>query len=148
MDWQKYTRGLPYTVRQQPGPNNSLGEIKFIFPNRHFVFLHDTPSRALFGKSARAFSSGCIRVEHPFELAEKLLDDPENWDMAALERVRDSRKTQRIPVPERTPVLLVYLTASTDDSGAPAFFDDVYGRDPALLEALSGDVVIAGIEGY
>ena len=88
IDWQSLEGGFPYAIRQEPGPKNALGEIKFIFPNEHAVFLHDTPNRSLFARPERAFSSGCIRVENPFELAELILNDPAKWDQAALLKVR------------------------------------------------------------
>ena len=140
VDWSQYSRGVPYTLRQEPGPNNALGRIKFIFPNEHFVFLHDTPSRGLFDRSARAFSSGCIRVENPLELAELLLRDPDKWSQADLQAVLDSRQTQRVNLRPREPVLILYLTASLDLDGGIRFAKDVYGRDAELLPALNGPV--------
>jgi murein L,D-transpeptidase YcbB/YkuD len=106
VDWQAYSRGIPYSIRQEPGPKNALGEIKFIFPNEHFVFLHDTPSRNLFDRPERTFSSGCIRVDKPFELAQLLLNEPGKWNQETLGAVRDSRKTQRIRTPKGTSVLI------------------------------------------
>jgi len=141
IDWQSYTRGIPYSIRQEPGPDNALGEIKFIFPNKHFVFLHDTPNRSLFARPDRAFSSGCIRVEHPFELAELMMNDPGQWNQAALKEVRDSRQTRRINTP-RLPVLILYLTASLQPDGEARFLKDIYGRDAAVLAALDGEVLI------
>lgn len=142
IDWQSYSRGIPYSIRQEPGPGNALGEIKFIFPNKHFVFLHDTPNRALFSRPERPFSSGCIRVEHPFELAELLLNEPTRWNQESLKAVRDSRKTQRISTHDRTAVLILYLTASIEADGRARFLSDVYKRDAKLLEALNGPVQI------
>ena len=87
IDWQSMNaNNFPYILRQRPGPDNALGQVKFIFPNKHFVFLHDTPSRALFDHSERAFSSGCIRVENPLDLAERLLADRPEWDRAAIDK--------------------------------------------------------------
>ena len=142
VDWSKYSRGVPYTLRQEPGPNNALGLVKFIFPNKHFVFLHDTPGRGLFGRAERTFSSGCIRVENPFELAELLLDDADNWDADAIQATVDSRQTRRVNLRQPFPVLILYLTAVVDPREPPRFMKDVYNRDPALLEALNGDVEI------
>ena len=142
VDWQSYSRGIPYSIRQEPGPGNALGEIKFIFPNKHFVFLHDTPSRQLFSRPDRTFSSGCIRVEHPFKLAETLLNEPTRWNQESLEAVRDSRKTQRISTRDRTSVVILYLTASIEADGRARFLSDVYKRDAKLLEALNGPVRI------
>ena len=142
INWKSYSRGIPYTIRQEPGPKNALGEIKFIFPNKHFVFLHDTPGRGLFDRAERTFSSGCIRVENPFELAELVLNDPKKWDRQALQRVRDTRQTQRINTPNQVMVLILYLTASIERDGRPRFLKDVYNRDARLLKALDGPVRI------
>jgi murein L,D-transpeptidase YcbB/YkuD len=90
VDWSQYTRGVPYTLRQDPGPNNALGTVKFIFPNKHFVFLHDTPHRELFDYPERAFSSGCIRIEDPLRLAELLLNDPQRHTRQDLQAIVDS----------------------------------------------------------
>jgi murein L,D-transpeptidase YcbB/YkuD len=103
--------------------------------------MHDTPNRSLFAQPDRTFSSGCIRVEHPFELAELIMNEPGKWDQAALKQVRDSRETRRINTP-RLPVLILYLTASLQPDGRPRFLKDVYGRDAALLAALNGEVII------
>ena len=142
VDWSKYSRGVPYTLRQEPGPENALGLVKFIFPNEHFVFLHDTPSRGLFARAERTFSSGCIRVEHPFELAELLLDDAANWNAEAIQATIDSRQTRRVNLREPFPVLILYLTAIVDPGEPPHFMKDIYDRDTALLEALNGEVTI------
>ncbi len=88
VDWARLTAGnFPYTLRQGPGPDNALGRVKFLFPNPYSVYLHDTPSKALFEKEERAFSSGCIRVQRPLELAELLLDDPKAWNAETIARV-------------------------------------------------------------
>jgi murein L,D-transpeptidase YcbB/YkuD len=144
VNWQDYTMGVPYTLRQEPGPRNALGRIKFIFPNEHFVFLHDTPSRGLFDRAERAFSSGCIRVENPMAFAELLmdLDDQSDWDQAALEKVLDTRQTRRIHMKTPMPVLILYLTASVDTGNRVLFMRDVYDRDAELLQALDSDVRI------
>jgi len=142
VDWNQYSRGVPYTLRQDPGPNNALGTVKFIFPNEHFVFLHDTPHRELFDYPERAFSSGCIRVEDPYRLAELLLDDPKQYPRSRFEEIVASKTTQRVKLAARTPVLILYLTAGTDSEGKLRFFKDIYDRDPSVLDALNGPVVI------
>lgn len=142
VDWNKYTRGVPYTLRQDPGPNNSLGTVKFIFPNKHFVFLHDTPHRELFSQDQRNFSSGCIRVQDPFRLAELIMDDPAKYNRTTFESIVDSRKTQRINLATKMPVIIVYLTASIDGDGEVRFYNDIYNRDQKVLDALDGPVVI------
>jgi murein L,D-transpeptidase YcbB/YkuD len=142
VDWNKYTRGLPYTLRQDPGPENALGTVKFIFPNKHFVFLHDTPSRELFDRPERAFSSGCIRVEDPLKLAELLLNDPQQYSRSRLESIIASRRTQRINLEPKIPVVIMYLTAGLDGDGGLMFLKDIYDRDRKVLDALDGPVVI------
>jgi murein L,D-transpeptidase YcbB/YkuD len=132
---------------QDPGPNNALGRIKFMFPNPHFVFLHDTPSRSLFERSERAFSSGCIRVERPFELARWLLDDDTKWDDDAIQRVVDSRKTETVLLPRRVPVILMYWTIDLREDQRVGFKRDLYERDGAVLEALAGDFVVHRVPG-
>ena len=136
IDWSKYSgRNFPYILRQEPGPSNALGLVKFIFPNEHFVFLHDTPSKNLFGRTDRAFSSGCIRIERPFELAELLLEGVADWNRAKIDAVIDSGRTETVFLARPLPVLMVYLTADFFD-GQMLFKNDIYKRDPALLKAL------------
>jgi len=126
-------------VRQRPGANNALGKIKFLFPNRFNVYLHDTPSQALFSRSVRTFSHGCIRVEKPLDLAEYLLRDDPAWTRAKIESVLGDGRERWLAVPRPLPVHLVYWTAWVDDKGALQFRKDVYGRDRPLLEMLAGD---------
>ena len=142
VNWSQYSRSVPYTLRQTPGPHNALGTVKFIFPNKHFVFLHDTPHRELFDRPERAFSSGCIRVEDPLKLAELLLDDPAKHNRSSLQAVIDSRKTQRIHLKPKIPVVIVYLTAGLGEEGEIVFMHDVYNRDQRVLDALNGPVHI------
>jgi murein L,D-transpeptidase YcbB/YkuD len=130
---------FPYRIVQRPGPRNALGRIKFIFPNPHLVFLHDTPSRGLFERTDRAFSSGCIRVEKPFELAELLLDDPAQWSLEQVVAAVDSKATRRVNLPERVPVILLYWTVSFEEDGAIRFKKDLYDRDAPILEALDAE---------
>jgi len=137
IDWRLYPDSpFAYMIRQQPGPDNALGRIKFMFPNKHAIYLHDTPSRSLFNHNARAFSSGCIRVEHPFEFAEQLLDD-NAWDKKRLLGVVESRETTRINLNRPVTVLLLYWTVDADDDGGVIFKQDVYDRDPAILRELN-----------
>jgi murein L,D-transpeptidase YcbB/YkuD len=139
IDWKAYGRSIPYSLRQEPGPANSLGRIKLMFPNRYAVYLHDTPAKTLFDKPERDFSSGCIRVDDPLALAALVLDDPQ-WDRGALEAAIATGKTRRVQLRKPMPVLLVYLAAVADRSGTVRFYRDVYDRDAALLAALDGPV--------
>lgn len=137
VDWATVSAGrFPYIVRQRPGPQNALGMVKFIFPNRHFVFLHDTPNRELFDRSARNFSSGCIRVEDPFKLAELVMDDPRTWSRSSFDEVLATRKTRTIHLDEPLAVYVIYWTAMALADGTVQFFEDVYGRDKVVLEEL------------
>ena len=142
VDWTKYKNSAPYTFRQTPGPHNSLGTVKFIFPNEHFVFLHDTPHRELFVKSERNFSSGCIRVENPFDLAELILNDPVKYNRSALDAILETRETQRVNLRPKVPVIILYITASIGADGDIRFYKDIYDRDQKLLDVLNGPVVI------
>ena len=143
IDWANVTpKTFPYMLRQRPGPTNALGRIKFIFPNEHFVFLHDTPSRELFGRDERAFSSGCIRVEHPFELAEILLRSDPKWTHESLERAVADEKSVTVSLPQPLPVLILYLTAVAFDGGKEfTFLRDIYDRDQTVLSALNAGFV-------
>jgi murein L,D-transpeptidase YcbB/YkuD len=137
IDWSQYTaRNFPYTLRQEPGANNALGVVKFMFPNKHLVYLHDTPSQSLFEKETRTFSSGCIRVEHPLALAELLLDDPATWNQARIAEVIKSQETKTVYLRQPIPVLLLYWTTMVDADNQVLFMPDVYGRDAAILENL------------
>ena len=140
VDWPRAAAGyFPYILRQEPGPENALGRVKFMFPNRHAIYIHDTPSKSLFAHDERTFSSGCIRVERPFELAELLLGDPERWDQEGIKQVLDTRRTQRVYLKDPLPVLILYWTAEADDKGRVYFRRDVYGRDERVLEALEDE---------
>jgi murein L,D-transpeptidase YcbB/YkuD len=143
VDWTRYPESpFPYRLVQDPGPSNALGRVKFMFPNDHLVYLHDTPSRSLFERSERAFSSGCIRVEQPFELARVLLNDPEAWSDESIARVVESRETQTIFLPKRETVLLLYWTVNLLEEDRVGFKRDLYDRDGPLLEALAGDFAL------
>jgi murein L,D-transpeptidase YcbB/YkuD len=131
-DWS--ARNPPYRLVQRPGPDNALGRIKFMFPNEHAVYLHDTPSRDLFERDSRAFSSGCIRVEDPFELAEQLLGARGRERLDALTA---TGRTQTVFLEKPMTVMLLYWTAEVDADGQVTFFPDVYGRDPGVVAALA-----------
>jgi L,D-transpeptidase YcbB len=136
IDFSRYTaRSFPWTFRQEPGPRNPLGSIKIMFPNRHNVYLHDTPSRQLFAREERLFSHGCIRVEHPVELAALMLDDAA-WSADALRVGIAAGATRAIPLRRPVTVLVQYWTAGADRHGELHLYRDVYGRDAALLDAL------------
>ncbi|WP_256737653.1 L,D-transpeptidase family protein [Pseudomonas sp. dw_358] len=134
VDW-KTAHGL--TLRQDAGPENSLGQVVIRFPNPYAIYLHDTPHRELFNREMRATSSGCIRVEHPLQLVELLFNDPEHWDAAAIQAQLATGKTTNIHLPVKVPVLLAYWTVDPGEQGRVAFKPDVYGQDQVLLRALN-----------
>ena len=142
INWPATGSRPPYIFRQGPGPKNALGRIKFMFPNPHSIFLHDTPSRGLFDRADRTFSSGCIRLDDPLSLAEIVLANPARWNRATLEAAIATGKTQSVRLPKPWPILILYWTAELDGEGRVRFLPDVYGRDAQLLQALNGDVVI------
>ncbi len=128
-------------LRQRPGPKNALGEVKFIFPNEHNVYLHSTPAKTLFAKSRRDFSHGCIRVADPVGLAEWLLSDQPAWNRQAIEQAMGKGAPTRVPVSQRTPVWILYITALVDEpSGDLYFWEDIYGLDGTLARKLGHDL--------
>jgi murein L,D-transpeptidase YcbB/YkuD len=136
IDWSQYSgKSFPYQLRQKPGPNNALGRVKFMFPNKHAVYLHDTPSKNLFEPESRAFSSGCIRIENPLELAQLLLG--KGWDDERIQQIIKSKKTRTVKLPKPVPVILFYLTALPATDGEFHALKDIYNRDQAVLEALN-----------
>ena len=140
VDWAGVGAGrFPYQLRQRPGTNNALGRVKFMFPNPHNVYLHDSPAHSLFGRSVRAFSHGCIRLSRPLELAEQVLrvGGVKGWTKERIDDVVASTKTTVVNLREPLPVHITYLTAWVDD-GVANFRQDIYGHDAKLLAALEG----------
>lgn len=126
-------------LREDPGPLNALGRIKFMFPNRFNIYLHDTPHREHFSRSVRAFSSGCIRLEEPLDLALYVLDDL-GWTSERIRQAVNSGSRQVISLPRPLPVYLVYWTTWVEADGTVHFRDDVYGRDRLLRTALTTEI--------
>ena len=148
IDWTRSRRsGFPYQIVQSPGTDNPLGRMKFMFPNPHAVYLHDTPARGLFEKSGRAFSSGCIRLERPLELAVLLLGDPEHWDAPAIRAAIETGVTRTLPLKRQVPVMLLYFTAEADADGVARFNPDLYGRDAGVLAALDATFRFTPVDG-
>jgi murein L,D-transpeptidase YcbB/YkuD len=137
VDWQNL-KGFPYLVRQPPGPDNALGLVKFMFPNPHYVFLHDTNHRDLFDRTRRTFSSGCVRVRNPFDLAERLLAGQDGWDPGRIEQVVASGNTTRVNLERPLRILITYSTAMATPVEV-YFKPDIYQRDAPVLTALNGD---------
>jgi murein L,D-transpeptidase YcbB/YkuD len=132
LNWSQYHKSLPYNFRQKPGVNNSLGKIKFLFPNNYSIYLHDTPSQELFGETNRAFSHGCIRVQNPRNLAEYILRNDPKWTIKDIENVLKTDIEKKISIKPVVPVYLLYLTAWVDHSGQLNFRKDIYGLDKKL----------------
>ncbi len=137
IDWAQITaRNFPFRLRQDPGPWNALGKVKFMFPNKFNVYLHDTPSKELFEKTSRSFSSGCIRIEKPIELAEFVLKGDAQWTRETLLAALNRNTEQTVRLPERIRVYLLYWTVWVDEDRSIQFRSDVYGRDDILYSAL------------
>jgi murein L,D-transpeptidase YcbB/YkuD len=126
------TKVYQYLLRQEPGPKNSLGRIKFMFPNDYGVYLHDTPSKELFNRVVRTFSHGCIRIEKPLDLAEYVLRDAkQQWTRDTILAALDKQKQKIIWLSEAIPVYIHYCPAWVDDDGDVQFRNDIYGYDNA-----------------
>jgi len=137
VDWAVITSAdFPFRLRQDPGPLNALGHLKFMFLNKFNVYLHDTPARPLFEESQRDFSHGCIRIQQPIELAVYLLRQDPRWNRDALLRALDTAVDRTVPLPEPMPIHLLYWTAWADEDGTIQFRRDIHGRDAPLLTAL------------
>ncbi|MDQ2076089.1 murein L,D-transpeptidase [Marinimicrobium sp. ABcell2] len=141
VQWSKLSpRNFPYRLRQSPGPQNALGQVKFMFPNRHNVYLHDTPARGLFAEDDRALSSGCIRVEDPQRLTLWLLSERANlMSPERIGRTFESGQETTVRLNRPLPVHLLYWTAWVDDQGRIQYRGDVYQRDQALINALNSE---------
>ncbi len=127
-----------YRLRQAPGPLNPLGQVKFMFPNEHNIYLHDTPTGHLFDNAERGFSHGCIRLERPLDLAEYLLQGDPDWDAERIRRtIESSDQETTVQLPQDIPVHLTYFTAWVGNDGLVHFRDDLYGHDQRLAEALA-----------
>jgi L,D-transpeptidase YcbB len=146
VDWSG-VRGFPFVVRQEPGPNNALGRVKFMFPNQYHVYMHDTPTRDLFERADRTFSSGCIRLEHPLELARILLAETGEWSEAVIDRTLADGRPRTVTLPRPLTVLLIYATA-VPENGRILFLSDVYGRDARVLAALDDEFTFSPPAGY
>ncbi|MEX2511752.1 MAG: L,D-transpeptidase family protein [Cyclobacteriaceae bacterium] len=137
IDWDNITSSnFPFMIRQDPGRQNSLGLIKFMFPNKYNVYIHDTPARELFAREDRALSSGCIRIQKPHELAELLLMDQSLWTKDRIGMALNSGREQTVVLKNKIPVILLYLTFWTDSLYVPMVRKDIYKRDDTLYQLL------------
>ncbi len=145
--WDRYRSGVfPYRIVQDPGPENPLGMLKFDMPNRYGVYLHDTPAKQLFEQTRRAFSSGCVRVDQPLQLAILLLDDPEHWNEEALRAAIATGETRVLAAKRQVPVVALYLTAEADADGVLYFRPDLYGRDAKVAAAMAAAFRFAPVD--
>ncbi|MBP9083068.1 MAG: L,D-transpeptidase family protein [Bacteroidia bacterium] len=139
INWIHYTKHFPYIIRQKPGKNNSLGAIKFLFPNSYEIYMHDTPEKSLFGETTRTFSHGCIRLEEPFKLAEFLLREDSSWTRGKITAVMDGGKQSFVKLKNKVPVFIAYFTTWVDRNGNLNFRDDVYHHDDKMKQLLFAD---------
>ena len=141
INWSHYSenRWFPFKLEQSPGKHNSLGQIKFMFPNKYRIYLHDTPEKNLFAKQVRTYSAGCVRVSNPYELAGRMLQADGNWSAEKIKKLVDAGETQRIPLKNKWPVYLMYWTAWVDDSGIVNFRKDVYQRNKMIASGPEPD---------
>ena len=139
IDWRTVTAdSFPYRLRQRPGPWNPLGSIKFMLPNEYAIYLHDTPSRALFERTERTYSSGCIRVGNAVALAEWVLaGNRDAWDREQIETAITSQETRTVVLEDPTPVFIVYFTAYSADTGELVLQRDIYDRDAGINKAMN-----------
>ncbi len=140
IDWGRYGQdSIPFGIRQPPGPGNALGRVKFMFPNEHSIYMHDTPARSLFKKSVRAFSHGCVRLQKPMKFAEIILGT-QGWTPERIKAAIASGENQTIFLDQKIPVYLGYYTAWADADGNVKTRDDVYSRDRTLQQALEQNI--------
>jgi murein L,D-transpeptidase YcbB/YkuD len=137
IDWAKVNpKTFPYTVRQEPGESNSLGLAKFMFPNKHSVYIHDTPSRSLFEREDRALSHGCIRIQRPFDFAKFLLSHDPTWTDERIREAMRQPKEVTVTLNRKIPVAIIYMTYWANGGGEMYFRKDIYGRDAEIAKAL------------
>lgn len=131
INWYQYGGKVPYSVRQTPSEANALGELKILFPNKHAIYMHDTPSKSLFQRDARAFSHGCVRLSDPRAMAAAVLGKPVDH---VADKIRQGHSSEKVT--RKIPVYVAYFTAWPDQTGKVEYFDDVYDRDSRLMKAL------------
>ena len=139
IDWWEYSATMPFGIRQPPGPTNALGRVKFLFPNKQSIYMHDTPARNLFNNKVRAFSYGCIRLKKPMEFA-KLILGTEGWSPERIEAAIATGENKPIKLKTKIPVYLGYYTAWADADGNVETRNDTYGRDRVLNQAFEQNI--------
>ena len=127
-----------FDLVQPPGPSNVLGRVKFVFPNKHDVYMHDTTQKFLFNNAVRAESHGCMRVQNPEKLAELVLEHDKGWSPARVQSTFDAGDDNHIALDQKIPVYITYFTLRVNDDGSISTFNDLYGHDARMNAALSG----------
>jgi murein L,D-transpeptidase YcbB/YkuD len=135
-DWDAGEENFHYLIRQRPGSDNSLGRVKFLLPNSHSIYLHDTPAKSLFGENERAFSHGCIRVSEPLKLAQYLLRLDARWTADSIKSAMYGEKEVMVRLPQKVPVYITYFTAWVDVNGDLNFREDIYEHDEKMKKVL------------
>ncbi len=135
VNWHKYGKRLPpYKFMQSPGEHNALGKVKFLFPNRYSVYMHDTPEKALFSRDIRAFSHGCVRLGRPFDMLKTFADIDKNIDYDKAQNILKTNKKTALRLSEPIPIDIIYISAWADENGTAQFRDDIYGYDALQME--------------
>jgi len=138
VDWSSVgPSNFPFSIRQLPGAGNALGNVKFLFPNEHNVYLHDTPSKSLFANSVRAYSHGCVRVQNPMDFADALLKNETNLNAKVLESMYGPSE-RWVNLKTHVPVHITYFTLRVDPDGTMRSFGDIYGHNKKLISLLNG----------
>ncbi len=138
LDLEQFSeKDFPFSIKQRPSAGNALGRVKFMFPNKFNIYLHDTPSKSLFARDTRAFSHGCVRIQDPFDFAYKLLEKQTSNPQGAFSAWLKTGKEQYVNLDKPVPVYLTYRTVYFGDASNPSFYPDVYGRDKKVFRALS-----------
>lgn len=130
------SQGSVPEIRQLPGAGNSLGKVKFLFPNSFNIYFHDTPAKSLFSKDKRAYSHGCIRLSDPAKLANYVLRNDKDWTPEKINAAMNSSKEQVVRLPKAIPVFITYYTSWVDESGMLNFRDDIYGHDKKVADKM------------
>lgn len=138
IDWNAVSpSNFPYRIRQRPGELNALGQVKIMFPNKHNVYLHDTPTKGLFAQRQRAFSSGCLRTENPLDLSAWLLSETPEWSRTRIDEVVKTGRETRVNLAQRVPVHILYFTVENEGEFGLRYLDDIYDRDAKVLAGLN-----------
>jgi murein L,D-transpeptidase YcbB/YkuD len=140
VDWYTARPGQVF-FRQPPGPGNVLGEIKFLFPNKHQVYLHDTPSKHLFKREVRAYSHGCMRVQNPRKLAEVILNNEAGWSKGRIAGTIATGENTKVALTKKIPIHISYFTAWIDEDDKIRYANDIYGHDRKVWAAFAGEAI-------